>query len=84
MTQSKNIFIKRMEESYRGLGKSIILVLVPMIFLHFSYINVSDKVPDKLLPFSARGKTNIQRNMGNNSGRRTYAGSSSRANYQWH
>jgi len=44
--QNKNtVNVSRPEEIYRGYSKSIILILLPLMFLAFTFVSVADKVP---------------------------------------
>ena len=51
--QNKNtVVVPGQEKIYRGLTKSIILVLLPIIFLNFTLISVADNVPSgREIPF---------------------------------
>jgi hypothetical protein len=50
--QNKNSSIAaRTDGSYRGISKSVILVLIPMMFLHFTLTSIGDKAADRKIPF---------------------------------
>jgi hypothetical protein len=52
--------ISKPQRTYRLLAKSFILVLIPVMLLHFSLISVTDKAPDKKIPFQQGEKLMYQ------------------------
>jgi hypothetical protein len=52
--------IPKPQRTYRLLAKSFILVLIPVMLLHFSLISVTDKAPDKKIPFQQGEKLMYQ------------------------
>jgi hypothetical protein len=48
----KIVTMLKWKRIYRGLTKHIILVLLPVIILHFTAFNIAAKEPDMVIPFS--------------------------------
>ncbi len=52
MSQNKNtVIVSRPEGICRRFSKSVLFVLIPLMFLHFTLISVADKVPGRGIPF---------------------------------
>jgi hypothetical protein len=63
ITKNKNTVIPlRPERIYRGLTKSIILVLFPIIFLNITLISIADNVQVKVIPFKTGEKLTYKGN----------------------
>jgi hypothetical protein len=54
----------RPERIYRGLTKSIILVLFPIMFLNFTLISIADTVQVKVIPFKTGEKLTYKETWG--------------------
>jgi hypothetical protein len=47
----KSVIAAKTNRIYTGLSKSAILVLIPLMFLHFTLTSAGDKAPDRKIPF---------------------------------
>jgi hypothetical protein len=63
ITKNKNtVIVSRPEGIYRRLTKSVILVLFPIMFLHFTLISIADTLQVKVIPFKTGEKLTYKGN----------------------